>query len=181
MDKPSTYGPRILCSRTLRFCLLLQNIESKLDIISNTKTTYHMLIIFDIPKINSQRHERCINKLGRILLLAVWVITFEYIDLFCMESSYKCSWKLLFQQVNCVFLFLIVVLKPYQFQRKSMRVSIRYVYLQTGLDFYSLVINWFDNLGTSLETCLLYKWLFTLVVKCAFSIVKKYARVLNTQ
>lgn len=24
MDKPSTYGPRILCSRTLRFCLLLQ-------------------------------------------------------------------------------------------------------------------------------------------------------------
>lgn len=38
------------------------------NIISNSKILYQMLIILDIPKINSQRHVHCINKLGWILL-----------------------------------------------------------------------------------------------------------------
>lgn len=47
------------------FC---KNIDGIFNIISNSKILYQMLIILDIPKINSQRHVHCINKLGWILL-----------------------------------------------------------------------------------------------------------------
>lgn len=47
------------------FC---KNIDGIFDIVSHSKALYQMLIILDIPKINSQRQVHCMNKLGWILL-----------------------------------------------------------------------------------------------------------------
>lgn len=59
MDKPSTYGPRILCSRTLRFCLLLQKYWWYIQYIIKFKNP--------IPNVNHLGHTK--NKFSKTCTL----------------------------------------------------------------------------------------------------------------